>query len=271
MSLRSIFVGVRSHTWRPMRPGRVSAGSSWLIGTLVAPMKEIWSLRGFGRGTRRRELAGLLRDDVARVEQRVRPVREQAPEEGRVVDPVHHDEELVQRELAAAAQHPGNAPPPWLKIRPRPRRRRLGLALGEQALPPCARLENHVARRVQRAVRAVEERSPRCGRRCSCAPPERRAAHADGVDLVDEDDALAAPLARELLGLARQPADDDGVHAHEGLLETGARHQDEGAVEARGDRLREHRLFRFRARRGTAGRALAFRRLARTPLRTARG
>ena len=39
MSLRSSLVGVRNQTWRPMRPGRVSAGSSTSIGTLQAPMK----------------------------------------------------------------------------------------------------------------------------------------------------------------------------------------------------------------------------------------
>ena len=35
----TLFVGVRSHTCRPMRPGRISAGSSDWIGALVAPMK----------------------------------------------------------------------------------------------------------------------------------------------------------------------------------------------------------------------------------------
>ena len=39
MSLRSSFVGVRNQTWRPIRPGRVSAGSRFSIGTFVAPMK----------------------------------------------------------------------------------------------------------------------------------------------------------------------------------------------------------------------------------------
>ena len=48
------------------------------------------------------EPADARRDEVGRVEEGVRPVREEAPEEGRVVDPVHDDEQLVQRELAAA-------------------------------------------------------------------------------------------------------------------------------------------------------------------------
>src|SRR5947207_8488145 len=71
---------------------------------------------------------------------------------------------------------------------------------------------------------------------------ERRAAHADGVDLVDEDDALAAPLARELLRLVREPADDDGVHADEGLLEARAGHRNEGAVETCGNSFCKHCL-----------------------------
>ncbi len=39
MSFRSSFVGVRNQTWRPIRPGRISAGSSEVSGTFVAPMK----------------------------------------------------------------------------------------------------------------------------------------------------------------------------------------------------------------------------------------
>src|SRR6185295_3796786 len=71
---------------------------------------------------------------------------------------------------------------------------------------------------------------------------ERLAAHAHGVDLVDEDDALAAPLAREPLRLPREPADRDRVHADERLREAGAGDGDERRVEAGRDRLREHRL-----------------------------
>ena len=52
MSLRSSCVGVRNHTWRPMRPGRVSAGSSSVSGMLVAPMKKTCSGEGFGRLSR---------------------------------------------------------------------------------------------------------------------------------------------------------------------------------------------------------------------------
>src|SRR5207244_11461077 len=73
---------------------------------------------------------------------------------------------------------------------------------------------------------------------------ESAAAHADRVDLVDEDDALAAPLAGELLRLARQETHDDRVDADEGLGEAGARDRDERRVEARRDRLRHHRLAR---------------------------
>src|SRR5438034_1044804 len=139
----------------------------------------------------------------------------------------HHSGERA----AALVEDPPESP--WLRRR---------LALGEQPVAPRAGLEDHVAGRVQRTEGPVEERLLDSRGGVARAAAESRAPHADGVDLVDEDDALAAPLARELLGLAGEPADDDRVHAQEGLLEPGARHQDEGAVEARGDRLREHRL-----------------------------
>src|SRR5262249_37319586 len=71
---------------------------------------------------------------------------------------------------------------------------------------------------------------------------ERLPAHADRVDLVDEDDALAAPLTRELLRLAREEADDQRVNADKGLREARPGDRHEGGVEAGRDRLREHRL-----------------------------
>src|SRR5579864_9367374 len=80
MSLRSSFVGVRNQTWRPMRPGRVRAGSRFSKGTFVAP-----------------------RNDVHGVEERVDLVRQEAAHERRVVDAVHRHEQLVERELALAA------------------------------------------------------------------------------------------------------------------------------------------------------------------------
>src|SRR4029079_5907263 len=73
---------------------------------------------------------------------------------------------------------------------------------------------------------------------------ERLASHADGVDLVDEDDALAAPLAGELLGATCQEPDDDRVDPDEGGGEARARHRDERRVEPRRDRLGEHGLAR---------------------------
>ena len=102
------------------------------------------------------------------------------------------------------------------------------------------------------------------------AAAERRAAHADGVDLVDEHDALAAPLGGQLLGLARHVADEQRVHADEHLREAGARDRHERAVERRRDRLREHRLAGAgRAEEEHAALALAAR-ASRTPRRTAR-
>src|SRR5204863_9106500 len=100
------------------------------------------------------------------------------------------------------------------------------------------RLDHDVAARGERAVRPEEELVVRSG----LVLAERRAAHADGVDLVDEDDALAAPLAGELLRLPREEAHDERVDADEGLREARPRDRHERRVEARGDRLREHRL-----------------------------
>ena len=80
------------------------------------------------------------------------------------------------------------------------------------------------------------------GHRARAAAAERLPPHAHRIDLVDEDDALAAPLARELLRFARQEADDDHVHPDEGLREAGARHRHDRRVEASRDRLGEHRL-----------------------------
>ena len=71
---------------------------------------------------------------------------------------------------------------------------------------------------------------------------ERVSAHADRVDLVDEDDALAAPFPREALRLAREIANEDRVEPDERLREAGARDGHERRVEPGCDRLREHRL-----------------------------
>src|SRR5262245_56052202 len=65
---------------------------------------------------------------------------------------------------------------------------------------------------------------------------------ADGVDLVDENDALPAPFPRQFLRLARHPADDHDVHPNERLSEARARHRDEWAVESGRNCLRKHRL-----------------------------
>ena len=155
------------------------------------------------------------------------------------------------------------------RVRPACRR-----ALLEQPVAPAPRLDDQVAGRVLRAPRAVEREvadvAPRvrvAGRRHLLL--QRLAAHADGVDLVDEDDALAAPLARELLGPPREHAHDDRVDADEGRGEARAGHRDERRVEAGRERLGEHRLARARrAEEEQAALALAARtleRLARLP------
>jgi hypothetical protein len=60
---------------------------------------------------------------------------------------------------------------------------------------------------------------------------------ANGVDLVDEDDARGAPL-----GLVEQVADPAGAHADEHLHELGAGDAEEGHTRLAGDRAREQRL-----------------------------
>ena len=86
-------------------------------------------------------------------------------------------------------------------------------------------------------------RLDRLANRAGTAAAERLAAHADGVDLVDEDDALAAPLAREPLA----PCEMRNMTMTTSMPmnvcakpEPGIEH--ERRVEARGDRLGEHRL-----------------------------
>ena len=158
---------------------------------------------------------------------------------------------------------------PWLTMLPsllipaRVRRAALGRALLEHPVAPRGVLADQVAARVDGAVRPVELRLlPVVG--TVIVPPaaaaERLAAHADGVDLVDEDDALAAPLAGELLRLAGEEAHDDRVDADEGLREAGARDRDERRVEARSRSPSPSSSCRCRARRGRAGRARACRR-----------
>ena len=86
-----------------------------------------------------------------------------------------------------------------------------------------------------RRARAAREASDAAG-------VQRLPAHADGVDLVDEDDALAAPLACEPLGAAGEDADDDRVDPDECRGEARARDRDERRVETGRECLREHRL-----------------------------
>ena len=198
-----------------------------------------------------RDLADAARHDIRRVEQGVDAVRQDAAHERRAVDAVHHHEQLVQGELAAA-HHPAHHPAGELVDDPvddrvRPARRR---ALLEQPVAPPPGLDDQVARRVLRAPRAVEREvadvAPRVRIGGGRHLLQRLAAHPDGVDLVDEDDALAAPFAGELLRAPREQAHDDRVDADERRREARAGHRDERRVEAGRERLGEHRLARSR-------------------------
>src|SRR5262249_34873389 len=163
-------------------------------------------------------------------------------------DAVHRHEQLVEGEAAHAAHHPGEDPLVDRVGQPAEPRRigrtRLGRALAEHPLAPLLVLTDEVAARVDGTPGAEVLRLPShtgTGRHPAGAG-KSLAPHADGVDLVDEDDALAAPLACELLRLAREEAHNDRVDADEGLGEAGSRDRDERRVEAGRDRLRQHRL-----------------------------
>ena len=99
------------------------------------------------------DLSDPSRDHVEGIEQRVQPIRDHAAEERRVVDPVHHDQELVQGEPAAAAEHPREGSS---LVEDAVARLRLGLALCEDPLPPGPRLEDQVLTSGERAVGAEE-------------------------------------------------------------------------------------------------------------------
>ena len=193
-------------------------------------------------------LADPARHDVDRVQDRVDLAREPAAEERRVVDAVHGYEQLVERETAAHAAHsrehalvhdPGGLGEPA-------RIRRTGLfgPLAEHVLAPCLVLADQIATRIDRSPRPVELRHELLVRHPTPAgrTAKRLTAHPNRVDLVDEDDALAAPLAGQLLRLAREEAHDDRIDADEGLREARARDRDERRVEPGRDRLRHHRL-----------------------------
>src|SRR5262249_58406256 len=92
-----------------------------------------------------------------------------------------------------------------------------------EVVAPGGALDDDVAARVHRAplaevLRALDRRHR--------LPLELRAPRPHRVDLVDEDDALAAPLGRELLRLAREVTDHQRVDPDERLREAGARDGD---------------------------------------------
>ena len=172
-------------------------------------------------------------DEVDGVERRVAEPREQAPEHARAVDAVHHHEQLVERARAAAAHASGHD----VVVDPPQQRDPAGSRRGRVPL------EEKV---VARGARLACEVRARAGREHGCGEPARAAQpgtpRSERVDLVDEDDALPAPLARQALGLPAEPAHGDHVEPHEDAPEARPGHGHEGRVEARRERLREHRL-----------------------------
>ena len=191
--------------------------------------------------------ADLLRHDVERVEERVEAVGDDALRQRRVVDAVHHDEQLVERERAAAA-HAGDHELVDDALHPVHERRvdgpgRLG-AHREHPVAPGARLDHEVAVGRQRAVAAVEEvvvdraRAVAAGSRCRATARRMPTASISSMKTMHWPPHLAASFfalrARKRTITASMP--------DEGLGEAGARDRHERAVERRRDRLGEHRL-----------------------------
>jgi len=154
----------------------------------------------------------------------------------RLVDAVHHHEQLVERQRAPRAAHARDHELIDRALHA-PDHRRVGRAARfgaqlEHPLAPGARLDHQVAVGRQRAggpeEQVVVDREALVGGESWL---QRLAAQPDRVDLVDEHDALAAPLRGQLLGLARQVAHEDRVDADERPGEARARHRDERAVE----------------------------------------
>ena len=131
----------------------------------------------------------------------------------------------------------------WLRARPPPmppippgimksltRMRRPSIAAGYMGSGASLREAKSCSRqaavsRITSPPAVIEPHGPYSG------AAQRLAAHADGIDLVDEDHAGAAPLAGELARLADQEHDDDDVHPYERLREAGARHRHDRRVE----------------------------------------
>ena len=214
-----------------------------------------------------RHAADPLRDDVAGVHPGVQPVHPKPPPERRAADAVHHDEQRVERPAALAEHATRRDDPVDRPGDPRHERGRCRVlalrAHREQPVAPFTGLDHQIAAGRQRAVGAVEAEVVDAGdanRIRGHARAQRGAALADGIDLVDEDDALAAPLARKPLGLPRHVAHGEDVHPDEHPGEARPGDRDEGAVETGGDGLGQHRLARARrAQHQQAALALAAR------------
>ena len=203
MSSRSCFVGVRNQTWRPIRPGpdqrRVEPVDRHVGGAdevdLVAARPR--------RRQPQRDLAEPPRDDVGRVEERVDPVRRaRACVNGGLSIP-----SMTTSSWFSASWPP---PPPIAGEREVEQARRAasagrtapagsGARCCEQPLAPArvSRIRSPLGLsapfgpKKRWSLMSAGAKPP-----TGAPPPSACAAHADGVDLVDEDDALAAPLAR---------------------------------------------------------------------------
>ena len=172
MSSRSSFVGVRNQTWRP-EAARADERGVERVDRDVGRADEVDLLAARARGGQpQRAAADAPRDDVDGVEERVDPVREHAAQHGGLSIPSIDDEQLVQREPAAAA-HPAEHAGDHLvhdPAEPRARRPRARVALGEEAVAPASATRGS-GRRSSSARRSARRRG---SRGCWTASPSRR-------------------------------------------------------------------------------------------------
>ena len=221
-------------------------------------MKKICSSAGLRRGQPQLDLADPAGDEVDRVENRVHAIGEQRRMNGAspipsiwtsswlsaspAAHPTHHAREDVRFWIPGGLRDQRWERGPRSSARSANRRSRH--ARVSRIRSPVGVSEPHGPEEavVLEALAADAKAAGGHPGHARGAGAEACAAHPDRVDLVDEHDALAAPLARQLLGLADQEHHDDHVDADECRGEAGAGDRHEWAVEVGRDRLGEHRL-----------------------------
>src|SRR5262249_29942292 len=124
-------------------------------------------------------------------------------------------------------------------------RRLLGLALANAEQTQDLVLETILGQRIHLVEQLIERAAAAAEHHAAetAGIADARAGLADGVDLVDEQDARAV-LARELAGLVIEAEDAQGVHAPEHALDARRRHVAKRELGFRRDGLTEIALAR---------------------------